>query len=39
MKLLNKISTLMLATVLAISMISFTSCDDDVNDQLNDLKT
>ena len=39
MKLLNKISTLMLATVLAISMISFTSCDDDVNDQMNDLKT
>ena len=39
MKLLNKISTFMLATVLAISMIGFTSCDDDVNDQMNDLKT
>ena len=36
MKLLNKISTLMLAVVLAVS---FTACDDRVNDNMNDVKT
>lgn len=36
MKLLNKISTLMLAVVLAVG---FTACDDRVNDNMNDVKT
>ena len=36
MKLLNKISTLMLAVVLAVG---FTACDDTINDSMNDVKT